>query len=91
MLAQLFNDETISIPLLFRLSDMMPDERVQFETHWAAATDERRSLLVQHLADLAEISFAGVEFSPLFAIGLTDTVAASASGSAGWIIGTVKM
>ncbi|MCO5185817.1 MAG: HEAT repeat domain-containing protein [Anaerolineae bacterium] len=75
VLAQLFNDETISIPLLFRLSDMMPDERVQFETHWAAATDERRSLLVQHLADLAEINFE-VEFSPLFAIGLTDTVAA---------------
>lgn len=75
VLDQLFGDEAISIPLLFRLSDMTPDEHAQLVTRWSATNDERRGMLMQHLADLAEINFE-VEFSPVFAIGLADKVAA---------------
>ncbi|MFO7682532.1 MAG: HEAT repeat domain-containing protein [Chloroflexota bacterium] len=60
--------------LLFRLSDMVPWDSERFQKAWAASDDERRRLIMRHLADLAEESFI-VDYSSIFRLGLADDYA----------------
>lgn len=74
VLDALFFDDPVPISLLFRLSDMSPQEQTLLETRWLEATDERRRVLVRHLADLSEENFV-VDFSPVFSFCLGDRYA----------------
>lgn len=74
-LTKLFEAEQISIPLLFRLSDMAPHETTEFAGRWPDASDERRAAIAQHLADISEENFE-VDFSAALAVCLDDRLAA---------------
>jgi HEAT repeat protein len=71
ILDALFDDERVSIPLLFRLSDMEPAEMAEFSARWPRQEDERRQVISRHLADISEENFE-VDFSPVFAVCLAD-------------------
>lgn len=71
VLSELFTNERVPVHLLFRLSDMLPDEAARFQAAWPEVDDERRREIMGHLVDLAEESFS-VEFTPVFKIGLSD-------------------
>lgn len=74
VLDALFNEERVSVPLLFRLSDMLPEEMTEFAARWPHQSDERRQVIMRHLADISEENFE-VDFSPIFVMGLTDPFA----------------
>ena len=74
VLDALFNEEQVPVHLLFRLSDMLADEKKRFFAAWAEGEDDRRQEIMRHLADLAEDNFV-VDFSPIFVKGLTDSLA----------------
>ena len=65
------NDETITIPPLYRFSDMAAEEWQQLQVVWPTIDDERRRVITRHLADISEDSFH-VDFTNLFAMGLND-------------------
>jgi HEAT repeat protein len=71
VLPRLFDDEAVSIPLLFRLSDMLAEETALFEGRWPTVSAERRAAVAQHMADIAEDNFE-VDFSPVFGFMLKD-------------------
>jgi HEAT repeat protein len=71
VLDALFDDERVSIPLLFRLSDMEPAEIAEFSSRWPQQGDERRQVISRHLADISEENFE-VDFSPVFAVCMAD-------------------
>ncbi|HIP72584.1 MAG TPA: HEAT repeat domain-containing protein [Anaerolineae bacterium] len=71
VLDELFNDDTVPVHLLFRLSDMAVDEAAEFQRRWLEVTDERRRVIMRHLADLMEENFA-VDFAPVFVFALED-------------------
>jgi HEAT repeat protein len=71
VLDALFSDESVSIPLLFRLSDMEPAELAEFSRRWPQQQDERRQVISRHLADISEENFE-VDFSPVFAVCMAD-------------------
>jgi HEAT repeat protein len=75
VLSAVFDAESISVPFLFRFSDMLPDEQAQFDTRWPKLNPTRRYEIMQHLADVSEDNFA-VDFGPVFALGLQDEDAA---------------
>ena len=75
VLAAVFDAESISVPFLFRFSDMLPDEQTEFDTRWPKLEPTRRYEIMQHLADISEDNFA-VDFGPVFALGLQDEDAA---------------
>ncbi len=68
------NDEAVTIPSLFRLSDMAADEWQAFQDVWPTIDDERRRIIARHLADISEDSFQ-VDFTDFFAMGLNDSAA----------------
>jgi HEAT repeat protein len=70
-LTRLFESEPLSIAWLFRLSDLTPSELAEFAQRWPGAADDRRRVLVQHMADISEENFE-VDFSPVLAICLSD-------------------
>jgi HEAT repeat protein len=70
-LENLLTDEQVPIHLLYRLSDMSPEEFEIFERRWGDAGDERRRQIVRHLADISEEDFI-VDFLPVFAYCLAD-------------------
>lgn len=74
VLTSLFANDNIAIHQLYRLSDMNVQETADFRRYWFAASDERRQVIVRHLADLSEDSFI-VDFSPIFALCLQDSYA----------------
>jgi hypothetical protein len=74
VLLELFEAEPLPIPKLYRLSDMQPDEMALFDTGWTAVPDERRQIIVRHLADIAEDNFI-VDFTAVFIRGFNDSVA----------------
>ena len=74
VLLELFEAEPLPIPKLYRLSDMQPDEMALFDTGWTAVPDERRQIIVRHLADIAEDNFI-VDFTAVFIRGFNDYVA----------------
>lgn len=71
ILQRLTDERHVSIPLLFRFSDMTHGEMNQFTTWWPAQADDRRTEIAQHLADISEENFE-VDFSPVFEILLRD-------------------
>jgi HEAT repeat protein len=66
VLKAIFTNEQVPIHLLYRLSDLTSQEFKQFTDGWATADEERRRVIVHHLADIAEENYL-VDFSPLFA------------------------
>ncbi|MCB8982510.1 MAG: HEAT repeat domain-containing protein [Ardenticatenaceae bacterium] len=75
VLDELTQSEQVPVHLLFRLSDMLPEEEAQFLAAWPEVEDERRREIMGHLVDLTEDNFS-VEFSPVFEVGLSDPLAA---------------
>lgn len=71
ILDNILGDDDVSIPNLFRLSDMSDQDRTLFETLWSETSNTRKRVVVQHLADLSEENFY-VEFGPIFALCLND-------------------
>jgi HEAT repeat protein len=63
--------ERLELRLLFRLSDLTPEELVEFQAGWPAIDAERRRIITRHLADICEDNFQ-VDFSDVFAYCLTD-------------------
>ncbi|MBK8899926.1 MAG: HEAT repeat domain-containing protein [Anaerolineaceae bacterium] len=74
VLVELFEAEPLPIAELYRLSDMQPEDMETFDAGWTAVPDERRQVIVRHLADIAEDNFL-VDFSPIFIRGFNDPVA----------------
>ena len=75
LMHHLFEDEALSIPLLYQLSDLETADLAAFQARWPQAADERRQQIARHLADLTEDSFT-VDFAPLLAILLSDAIPA---------------
>ena len=71
VLAALSVDERLSLPLLHRLSDLTPENLREFCRVWPSIGEERRRLIVRHLADFSEENFE-VDFTDLFAFCLVD-------------------
>lgn len=69
------NDEQVSIPLLYRFSDMQPGEQEHLQDVWPTLGDERRRVIARHLADISEDDYV-VDFSNFFVMGLADPLAA---------------
>jgi HEAT repeat protein len=65
------SDRPISIPMLFQLSDLSPDELDHFCTEWSGIEEERRRVIIRHLADISEENFQ-VDFSEVFSHCLAD-------------------
>ncbi|MFZ0545559.1 MAG: HEAT repeat domain-containing protein [Candidatus Promineifilaceae bacterium] len=65
------NDEKVSVPLLYRFSDMQPEEWEHLQTVWPTLDDERRRVIVRHLADITEDSYH-VDFTHFFTMALND-------------------
>lgn len=74
-LDSLFMDETVSVPLLFRLSDMAEADFALFKERWPAVDDSRRRVIVRHLVDISEENYV-VNFSPVFAFCFDDALPA---------------
>jgi HEAT repeat protein len=72
VLTDLLTGEQVSIPLLYRLSDLSAGQMEEFQALWPQADEERRRVLMRHLADLSEENYQ-VEFSPIFSFGLQDS------------------
>lgn len=71
VLQELANQSQPSIPLLFRLTDLTPEEYEKFCRAWPNLDHERRRIISRHLADISEENFQ-VDFSRVFAFCLDD-------------------
>jgi hypothetical protein len=70
-----FIADPIPVHLLFHLSDMTAEDTERFNQAWAKADDERRRVIMRHLADIVEEAYF-VDYSPIFKMGLVDETAA---------------
>jgi HEAT repeat protein len=75
VLDSLFAEDELPIHLLFRISDVSDTEMSLFKRRWPDVPDERRRIIVRHLADISEENYL-VDFQPIFAICLKDPSAA---------------
>lgn len=64
-------DEELFLASLYRMSDLTPEELSHFYEQWPLVADERRRIVVRHLADISEENFQ-VDFGPVFAHCLSD-------------------
>lgn len=71
VIEKLFTADPLPLDLLYRLSDMAEAEWASFWQGWTAVADERRRVIIRHLADISEENFV-VDFGPVFAQALTD-------------------
>jgi HEAT repeat protein len=71
VLENTFEAEPIPVHLLFNLSDMEPEDWARFQQAWAKADDERRQVIMRHLADIVEEAYY-VDYSPIFKLGIED-------------------
>ncbi|MGB3713846.1 MAG: HEAT repeat domain-containing protein [Candidatus Promineifilaceae bacterium] len=71
ILEALNSSDPVSIPLLYRLSDLTPAELGEFCCGWATIDAERRRVIVRHLADIIEENFH-VDFTGVFEHCLED-------------------
>ncbi len=71
ILTALFTREPVPIHLLFHLSDLLPENVAAFAHQWESVTEERRQVLVRHLADLSEEN-AETNFEAIFTLCLQD-------------------
>jgi HEAT repeat protein len=74
LLDALFQDEEVSIPHLYQLSDVSPEDMARFWQQWPSVAAERRRVIARHMADIAEEDFV-VDFSPYFKGFLEDEAA----------------
>lgn len=65
VLDELFNSDYVSIPLLYRLSDLSDEQFGEFVQRWPAVADERRRVIARHLVDICEENYV-VDFSRVF-------------------------
>jgi hypothetical protein len=63
--------EQVSIPMLFRLTDMGAADLAHFRATWPTIPTEQRQIIVRHLADISEENYQ-VDFSDVFGLCLTD-------------------
>jgi HEAT repeat protein len=75
VLDSLFKSEQVPIHLLYRLSDLLPEELEQFAERWPDVDEERRRVIIRHLADICEDNYV-VDFGPVFAFCFQDPAAA---------------
>jgi HEAT repeat protein len=68
-------DEDLILASLYRMSDLTPEELNHFYDHWPEVGDERRRIIVRHLADISEENFQ-VDFGAVFAHCLGDELPA---------------
>lgn len=71
VLERLFEDRDVPISLVYRLSDMSPQQMDAFLSRWRGQSDERRRVIARHMADICEENFV-VDFSPVFLQFLSD-------------------
>ena len=71
VLENTFNADPIQVHLLFKLSDLDPEDWQRFTQAWAKADGERRREIMRHLADIAEEAYF-VDYSPIFKLGIED-------------------
>ena len=74
LLDAIFQDEEVSVPLLYRLSDASPEDMERFWQRWPSVASERRRVIARHMADVAEEDFV-VDFAPYFKRFLQDEAA----------------
>jgi HEAT repeat protein len=74
LLDAIFEDEEVSIPLLYRLSDLSPEDLERFWQRWPTVNSERRRVIARHMADIVEDDFV-VDFAPYFKQFLQDEAA----------------
>ncbi len=74
VLEQLFTADPLPLELLYRLSDMSDADEANFWGGWTAVADERRRVIMRHLADISEENFV-VDFVPIFAKAINDSFA----------------
>ena len=74
VLEQLFTAEPLPIELLYRLSDMQNDDQASFWSAWTAVPDERRRVIMRHLADISEENFV-VDYVLIFTKAINDSFA----------------
>ncbi len=65
LLDSIFTDEILSVPLLYRLSDLAGENLALFESRWPEVSGDRRHEIARHLADISEDNFV-VDFQPVF-------------------------
>jgi HEAT repeat protein len=68
----LHDDNDLVLASLYRLSDLTPEELSYFDDAWDGLGDERRRVIIRHLADITEENFQ-VDFSAVFARCLGDS------------------
>lgn len=71
LLEELKSSESLSVPMLYRLSDLAPNEFAEFCGAWSSVDRERRRIIVRHLADISEENFH-VDFTDVFGHCLDD-------------------
>lgn len=74
VLEQLFTADPLPLALLYRLSDMSDVDEASFWGGWTAVADERRRVIMRHLADISEENFV-VDFVPIFTKAIHDPFA----------------
>lgn len=74
VLERLFTADPLPLELLYRLSDMPGEDAAQFWAGWTAVPDERRRVIMRHLADISEDNFV-VDFVPIFTKAIDDPFA----------------
>lgn len=74
VLERLFGAEPLPLEMLYRLSDMTDTDAANFWTGWPEVADERRRVIMRHLADISEENFV-VDFLPIFSQALGDRFA----------------
>jgi HEAT repeat protein len=71
VLRELEDAEPVRIPLLYRLSDMRPQEFDAFTASWPQWPAKRRRVVARHMADICEENYV-VDFAPAFRYMLGD-------------------
>jgi hypothetical protein len=71
LMQSLKDEEGISVAALYGLSDLNPEELSLFCQGWNEFNDERKRVMIRHLADISEENFQ-VDFSGVFAFCLGD-------------------
>jgi HEAT repeat protein len=71
IMESLKNDDQVSIPMLYRFSDIKPEEWEYLQSVWPTLADERRQVIARHLADITEDNYM-VDFSDFFTLALND-------------------
>ncbi len=75
VLDALFDDDRVSIPLLYRLSDLSDEQFALFAQRWPSVAEDRRRVIARHLVDICEENYV-VDFSRVFVFCFNDAVPA---------------